>query len=98
LAARTIAEALKAVQFAQAVQASHMTITGHRGATLLSDGSLAQELSQMGEWRAQELARTVRKLGLPKNCTLTVRWDEQLEPADGVTDPDRRRAEILVTP
>jgi outer membrane protein OmpA-like peptidoglycan-associated protein len=98
LAARTIGEALNAVQYAQAVQARHITITGHRGSTLLSDGSRAAEIPMMAQLRAQELARTLKRLGLPGTSTLTVRWDSQLEPADGITDPDRRRAEIAVTP
>jgi outer membrane protein OmpA-like peptidoglycan-associated protein len=98
LAARTIGEALNAVQYAQAVQARDITITGHRGSTLLSDGNLAREIPAIAQLRAQELARTLKKLGLPSTSTLTVRWDSQLEPADGVTDPDRRCAEIVVTP
>jgi hypothetical protein len=98
LASRTIAEALNAVQYARVVKAREITIVGHRGSTLLSDGSLAEELPTMARLRAQELARTLRKLGLPSASTLTVRWDDELEPANGVNDPDRRRAEIAVTP
>jgi hypothetical protein len=98
LAARTIGEALSAVQYAQAVQARQITVTGHRGSTLLSDGGRAAEIPLMAQLRAQELARTLKKLGLPGTSTLTVHWDSQLEPADGITDPDRRRAEIVVTP
>jgi outer membrane protein OmpA-like peptidoglycan-associated protein len=98
LATRTISEALNAVQYAQAVQARTITIMGHRGSTLLSDGTLAQEIPIIAELRAQELARTLRRLGLPQSSTLSVHWDSQLEPADGIADPDRRRAEIVVTP
>jgi hypothetical protein len=98
LASRTIGEALKAVQYAQSVQARGIAIVAHRGSTLLMDGSLAQEIPQIAQLRAQELAGTLRKLGLPATSTLSVRWDTELEPADGITDPDRRRAEIVVTP
>jgi hypothetical protein len=98
LAARTIGEALNAVQYAQAVHAREITIVGHRGSTLLTDGSLLQEIPMIAQLRAQELARTLKKLGFPDTATLSVRWDNQLEHADGVTDPDRRRAEIAVTP
>jgi outer membrane protein OmpA-like peptidoglycan-associated protein len=98
LATRTIVEALNAVQYAQAVHAREITIVGHRGSTLLSDGNLAQEIPIIAQLRAQELARTLRKLGLPDSASLTVRWDSQPEPADGVTDPDRRRADIAVLP
>jgi hypothetical protein len=98
LASRTIGEALKAVQYAQSVQARSVAIVAHRGSTLLTDGSLAQEIPQIAQLRTQELARTLQKLGLPATSTLSVRWDTDLEPADGITDPDRRRAEIVVTP
>ncbi len=98
LAARTIGEALTAVQYAHAVNAREITITGYRGSTLLSNGGVAQEIPQIGQLRAQELARTLRKLGLPSTSRLTVRWDSEISPADGVTDPDRRRAEIVVMP
>ncbi len=93
-----IGEALNAVQYAQVVHARNIAITGHCGSALLTDGSLAREIPIIARLRAQELARTLKKLGLPRNSTLTVRWDDALEPANGVNDPDRRRAEIAVTP
>jgi hypothetical protein len=98
LASRSIEEALKAVQYARVVQARTITVTAHRGSTLLSDGTLAREIPVIAQLRAQELARTLRKLGLPNNSTLMVAWDEELEPANGINDPDRRRTEIAVTP
>jgi hypothetical protein len=98
LATRTIGEALKAVQYATAIHAAQMTITGYRGSTLLSDGTVAIEIPAIGQLRAQELAGTVRKLGLPTGVSLMVKWTDRIEPADGVTDPDRRRAEIGVSP
>ncbi len=98
LATRTIVEALKAVQYAEAVHARELTIVGERGATLLSDGTLARELPAIGRLRAQELERTVRKLGLPASTTINTRWSEDPQPADGVTDASRRRASLIVTP
>jgi hypothetical protein len=98
LATRTIGEALKAVQYATAVRAKSIAITGFRGATLLSGGGLATEVPLMAQLRAQELAKTIRQLGIPASVVLTARWITEPEPADGVADPDRRRAEILVTP
>lgn len=98
LASRTIGEALKAVQYAQAVRAKRITITGYRGATLLSDGTLAVEIESIARLRAQELGNTVRRLKAPASTELLLRWESKPQPADGVTDPERRRAEILVTP
>ena len=98
LASRTIGEALKAVQYAQAVRAKSMTIIGYRGATLLSDGTVAVEIEGIGRLRAQELGNTVRRLGLPASTQVQMRWESKPQPADGVTDPERRRAEIVVVP
>jgi len=98
LATRTTNEALKAVQYAQAVQARKILIEGYRAATLLSDGSLAREIPQIGRLRVQELARTLRKLGLPPSAVLVTRWSEKPAAADGITDPDRRKAQLVVVP
>lgn len=98
LASRTIGEALKAVQYAQATQAKRITITGYRGATLLSDGTLSVEIESIARLRAQELANTVRRLRIPGSTELLLKWESKPQPADGVTDPERRRAEIVVTP
>lgn len=98
LASRTIGEALEAVQYAQAIQARRMTIVGYRGATLLSDGTLAVEIESIARLRAEELGRTVRKLRIPASTELLLRWESQPQAADGVTGPERRRAEIVVVP
>lgn len=98
LPGRAQVEALKAVQYAEAVHARQLAIVGYRGATLLSDGAVARELPTIGRLRAQHLARMVRKLGLPDSTRLTMRWSAQTEPADGVTDALRRRANLIVTP
>ena len=98
LASRTIVGALMAVQYAQAIQATRLTIMGYRGATLLSDGALAAEIPDIARLRAEELGRTVRKLSMPASTELVVHWDSTVQRADGVTDPERRRAVITVTP
>ena len=98
VAAKNIGEALKAVQYANAIHARQFNIVGYRGATLLSDGTLTQEMPAIGERRATELAATVRKLGIPKTTALSVRGISDPEPADGISDPARRRAEITVVP
>ena len=95
--ARLVA-ALNAVQYAQAVHARAVTITAHRGQYPVERRQAAEEIPMIAQRRAEELARTLKKLGLSATSALTVRWDTQLEPADGLTDPDRRRAEIAVTP
>jgi outer membrane protein OmpA-like peptidoglycan-associated protein len=98
VAARSVGEALKAVQYANAIHARQFNIVGYRGATLLSDGTLAQELPAIGERRAAELAAAVRKLGIAQTTLLTARGSSDPQPADGSSDPLRRRAEITVVP
>jgi outer membrane protein OmpA-like peptidoglycan-associated protein len=98
LASRTIRNALQAVQYARAIDAKRITIIGYRGATLLSDGRTLAEIPKIAQLRAQALAGTVRELGLPKTAALVVRWKDEPQPADGITDPERRRSEIVVTP
>jgi len=98
LATRTTNEALKAVQYAHAVKARKILIQGFRGATLLSDGTLAQEIPDIARLRVQELARLLRKLGLPPAAVLETQWTEKAESADGITDPDRRKADLVVMP
>jgi len=96
LASRTIGAALEALQYAQAVHAKRITITAYRGASLLSDGTLAVEIDNIARLRAQELGNTLRRLGLPASTEVLLKWDSKPQPADGVTDPERRRAEIFV--
>ena len=98
LPVRSQIEALKAVQYAQAVRARQLSIIGDRGAALLSDGTVVRELPAIGRLRAQHLARMVVKLGLPVSTRLTTQWSEETGPADGVTDAARRRASLIVTP
>jgi hypothetical protein len=86
------------VQYAQAVQAKRITISGYRGAILLSDGTLAVEIESIARLRAEELANTVRRLRPPASTELQLKWEPKPAPADGVTDPEHRRTEILVTP
>lgn len=98
LATRTINEAYKAMLYAQAVKAKRIVVEGFRGQTLLSDGTYAAEIPAIAHLRAQELERTLRKLGVPASVALQVKWDDRLPSADGLTDPDRRKAELLVVP
>lgn len=98
LASRSIGEALKAVQFAQAIKAAQFNIVGYRAAVLLSDGSVTEEIPNIATLRVNELIAAVEKLGLPSNTRLERREVNQPEAPDGVTDPAHRRVEITVVP
>ncbi len=98
LATRTITEALRAVQYAQAIKARQVRIEGYRGSALLSNGQVALEIPQISRLRVQELAHTLRRLGLAPAVAVTTHWSTQPAAANGVTDPDNRRAQLVVVP
>ncbi|HTY94519.1 MAG TPA: hypothetical protein VMC02_11560 [Steroidobacteraceae bacterium] len=98
LAARTINEALRAVQYAQAVHARRMTIRAYRGAALLSDGTVLPEIAGIARLRSEEILRTLTRLGLPPSVVLDTQWSDTPQPVDGVTDPEGRRTELEVIP
>ncbi len=76
------------------IGATHMKITGSRGAHLLSDGTLLRESAAMGQRRAEEVAQLLRGAGL--QIETSVEWNDA--EADGVDDWQSRRATIELLP
>jgi outer membrane protein OmpA-like peptidoglycan-associated protein len=87
----------QAVRYAQAIKASRIEITGYRAATLLSSGELLVEQSGIAERRAKQVAEHLSTVGIAAERIQT-QWIEQVEPADGSRDFERRRVTILVNP
>jgi len=85
----------KAAAYAKRIGASNVKVAGYRAATLLSNGDRLIEKAGLAEKRAQKIATLMRGLGV---SGVTVEWKNEPEPADGRTDPSRRRVTILVTP
>ena len=85
------------LDYAQTSGARRIAITGYRGATLLSDGSVLTEGEDLAEKRAREIARLLARAGLSTEM-LTVDWSTELAPADGVDDWVMRRALVSVEP
>ena len=85
----------EAAAYARAIGASNVKVAGYRGATVLSNGERLVEKAGLAEKRAQNIATILRGLGVAR---VTVEWKNEPEPADGRTDPSRRRAAVLVTP
>ena len=85
----------EAAAYARAIGASNVKVAGYRGATVLSNGERLVEKAGLAEKRAQNIATILRGLGVVR---VTVEWKNEPEPADGRTDPARRRAAVLVTP
>jgi outer membrane protein OmpA-like peptidoglycan-associated protein len=85
------------LDYAMTSKARQVSITGYRGATLLSDGSVLVEDEGLAEKRAREIARLLTRAGLPA-ASLSVNWSTELAPADGVDDWRERRALVRVEP
>ena len=85
----------EAASYAKQAGASKVKITGYRATSLLSNGQRLTEKPGLAEKRAHNIETLLRGLGV---ATVTVDWKSEPEPADGRTDPSRRRVTIVVTP
>ncbi len=97
MTARNTAQISQAARFAAAQPGSAVRVTGHRAASLLSDGERMVEKAGLGRQRAMKVGQALREIGVPE-ASLQVGWNDAAEPADGVADFESRRVDILVTP
>ena len=85
------------LDLAQAMKASRIEIEGHRGAALLSDGTVLQEAPDLARHRAEQIAELLRGAGLTAPA-YEVRWVDKASAPDGVNDYTERRVDITVHP
>jgi outer membrane protein OmpA-like peptidoglycan-associated protein len=85
----------EAAAYAKKIGASNVKVSGYRATSLLSTGDRMVEKAGLAEKRAQNIATVLRGLGVSH---LVVESKGEAEPADGQSDPSRRRVTILVTP
>ena len=85
----------EAADYARQVHASSVRVSGYRATSLLSNGQRLVEKPGLAEKRAQAIGTLLRGLGIP---SVSVEWKGDTEPADGQTDPARRRVLIVVSP
>jgi hypothetical protein len=83
-------------EYASAQQKPKLAITCHRGATLLSDGTLIAEREDLGVERARELVKLLRGAGLEADTR--VEGIAALAPANGDGDWRQRSCVVRVTP
>jgi hypothetical protein len=83
--------------YASSLRDPKIAITCHRGATLLSDGTLLTEREELPQLRAQEIAKLLRGAGLPADA-MRVESSAKLAPADGNADWQQRRCVVHVEP
>ncbi len=82
---------------ARARHARRITITGHRGAVLLSNGATLTEQPSLARRRAEQLATLLRGAGLT-DLDYEVNWQDEPGTADGLNDAALRHATVELTP
>lgn len=82
---------------AHARNARRITIAGHRGTVLLSNGTTLTERAGLARRRAEQLADLLRGAGLT-DIAYEVSWHDEPGAADGVNDPTLRRVTVTLTP
>jgi hypothetical protein len=87
----------QARDYALAAHAKRVEVVAYRGASLLSDGTVYVEDKGVAEMRAKQVAEILQGVGVPAS-SLSVRWDDSPQKANGIDDPQRRKAVIRVVP
>ena len=82
---------------AKAMPATRVEIVGHRGAALLSDGTVLQEQKDLAQRRAEQVAELLRGAGLTAPA-YEVRWVDAAPAPDGVEDYRQRSVSITLRP
>jgi hypothetical protein len=83
--------------YATAQHARSVTITGERGAALLSDGTVLEEREELAQKRAREVQQLLQGAGVPA-ATLHIAADAKLTAPDGDGDWQARRTVVRVEP
>ena len=85
---------LDAVAYAKA-SGGKVSVDGWRGTSLLSEGETISEPGAIAQARADKVAQALTELGAAPTAVVA---HPDLETPDGVTDPERRRVRITVSP
>lgn len=82
-------------EYARVSKARNIEITGYRGATLLSDGTVLTEKPAVAQLRAERVAAILKGLGVPASA---VHWVSEPATAKGDADFESRRLVIRIVP
>ncbi len=95
LFARDTRQLTDIAEYARVSKAQQVIVTGYRGSTLLSNGTVLAEKSDVARLRAQRVAEVLKGLGTPAS---NVRWISEPPAANGETDDQSRRVAVRVVP
>ena len=82
---------------AHARKARTVSITGHRGSVLLSNGTTLTEHASVARRRAEQIAALLRGAGLT-DVAYSIEWQDEPGAADGLDDAALRSATVELTP
>ncbi len=82
-------------KYARVSKAQKVVVTGYRGSTLLSNGNVLIEKSDVARLRAERVAEVLKGLGTPAS---EVQWISEPATANGETDFQSRRVAVRVVP
>jgi outer membrane protein OmpA-like peptidoglycan-associated protein len=95
LFARNTRQLTDIAEYARVSQAHEVHVTGYRGSTLLSDGQVLIEKSEVAKLRAERVAEVLKGLGAAAS---EIRWISESAAANGETDYKSRRVAVRVVP
>lgn len=95
LFARDTRQLTEIAEYAHVSQAQKVAVTGYRGSTLLSNGQILVEKSDVARLRAERVAEVLKGLGAPAS---EVQWISEPAAANGETDFQSRRVAVRVVP
>jgi outer membrane protein OmpA-like peptidoglycan-associated protein len=95
LFARNTRQLADIAEYARVSGAQEVEVTGYRGSTLLSNGNVLTEKSDVARLRAERVAGVLRGLGTPAS---EVRWISEPAATNGATDYESRRVAVRIVP
>ena len=95
LFARNTRQLTDIAEYARVSEAQNVEVTGYRGSTMLSNGNVVIEKSDVSRLRAERVADVLKGLGTPVS---EVRWISEPAAANGATDFENRRVAVRIIP
>lgn len=95
LFARDTRQLVDIAEYARVSKAHTVEVTGYRGATRLSEGTVLTEKPTVAQLRAERVAEVLKGLGAPASA---VKWVSEPAAATGNADYENRRIVVRIVP